>query len=401
MAKSQRFFTLILNFLAMFAALLCTATALIEEAPRVSCSRRSQHLTQLAAATAAFQVLEEQQQGGISTSQQKRATVRPPAIPTVVTSSINTNAANETRAVFDPNDTASPLFLHPNENPSLILVSTVLNGRNYHPWARAMEMALLSKNKLGFVDGTIEVPSIDDVKFPYWKRCNNMVSTWITRSVSPEIAQTILWLGTAARIWSKLKARFSESDIFRISDLHAEVHQIRQGDLSVSAYFAKLQLFKQLLHRDIATQSSPLDVTGGVTPQANLIAANFAPNSQLEESDAHDDNLSESPANDSHVSQQQEQPRRSSRQVSRPAYLKDYSCTLPATRTSPHTLSAVLSYDKFLLHMLLFSFMIPSGVEEVPPFLSNVVADFWFDLRCFPRIDDFWSLLSVKEAIDL
>nr|GMD45015.1 hypothetical protein CCACVL1_29395 [Ipomoea batatas] len=64
------------------------------------------------------------------------------------------------------------------------------------------------------------------------------------------------------------------------------------------------------------------------------------------ESDAHDDNLSESLANDSHVSQQQEQPRRSSRQVSRPAYLKDYSCTLPATRTSPHTLSAVLSYDK-------------------------------------------------------
>ncbi|XP_031124245.1 uncharacterized protein LOC116026959 [Ipomoea triloba] len=64
------------------------------------------------------------------------------------------------------------------------------------------------------------------------------------------------------------------------------------------------------------------------------------------ESDAHDDNLSENSTNDSHVSQQQEQPRRSSRQVSRLAYLKDYSCTLPATRISPYTLSAVLSYDK-------------------------------------------------------
>lgn len=68
-----------------------------------------------------------------------------------------------------------------------------------------------------------------------------MVSTWITRSVSSEIAQTILWAGTAERIWNTLKARFSEADIFRISDLHAEIHQVRQGDLTVSAYFAKLK----------------------------------------------------------------------------------------------------------------------------------------------------------------
>ncbi|XP_019184395.1 PREDICTED: uncharacterized protein LOC109179345 [Ipomoea nil] len=143
---------------------------------------------------------------------------------------------------FDPNDLASPFFLHPNENPSLILVSAVLDGRNYHPWARAMEMALLSKNKLGFVDGTIAVPDTNDVKFPYWKRCNNMVSTWLMRSLSSEIAQTVLWVGTAERIWKTLKSRFSETDIFRISDLHAEIHQIRQGDLSVGAYFAKLKV---------------------------------------------------------------------------------------------------------------------------------------------------------------
>ncbi|XP_019158327.1 PREDICTED: uncharacterized protein LOC109155052 [Ipomoea nil] len=164
----------------------------------------------------------------------------PPGIPLVAASLTSTNVVNE--APFDPNDTASPFFLHSSENPSLILVSAVLDGRNYHPWSSAMEMALLSKNKLGFVDGTIEVPSVADVKFPYWKRCNNMVSTWITRSVSPEIAQTILWLGTAARIWNTLKARFSVADIFRVFDLQAEIHQIRQGDLSVSGYLAKLNV---------------------------------------------------------------------------------------------------------------------------------------------------------------
>ncbi|XP_019163044.1 PREDICTED: uncharacterized protein LOC109159384 [Ipomoea nil] len=151
----------------------------------------------------------------------------------------NSDAAG---ANFDPNDAASPFFLHPNENPSLILVSTLLDGRNYHPWARAMEMSLLSKNKLGFVDGTIPMPNVGEVKYPYWRRCNNMVATWIMRSVSPEIAQTILWGGTTERVWNTLKARFSEADVFRISDLHAEIHQTRQGDLSVSTYFAKLKV---------------------------------------------------------------------------------------------------------------------------------------------------------------
>nr|GLL35570.1 uncharacterized protein LOC109171267 [Ipomoea trifida] len=116
---------------------------------------------------------------------------RPPAAsPAVVTSTTNTNQvpAKNVNAIFDLNDSASPFYLHPRENPSLILVSMVLEGHRYHPWARAMEMSLLSKNKLGFVDNTIVVPDVSGVKFSYWKR-------------------------------------FSEADIFRVSALHAEAHQ--------------------------------------------------------------------------------------------------------------------------------------------------------------------------------
>ncbi|XP_019157559.1 PREDICTED: uncharacterized protein LOC109154151 [Ipomoea nil] len=177
----------------------------------------------------------------------KNASIRPPgtsAAPPVVGTSIAPPApanVNPAATIFDPNDAVSPYFLHPNKNPSLILVSTVLSGQNYHPWARAMEMALQSKNKLGFVDGTIPIPNVGEVKYPYWRRCNNMVATWIMRAISLEIASTLLWVGSAERIWSTLRARFSEADIFRISDLHAEIHQIRQCDLTVSAYFAKLK----------------------------------------------------------------------------------------------------------------------------------------------------------------
>ncbi|XP_019188795.1 PREDICTED: uncharacterized protein LOC109183034 [Ipomoea nil] len=173
------------------------------------------------------------------------SSIRPPSFtaPTITapTAAAQTTAPPATSTILDPNDPGSPYFLHPNENPALVLVSAPLDGRNYHPWARGMEMALLSKNKLGFVDGTVVAPDVSDVKFPYWRRCNNMVATWIMRSLSPEIAQTVLWVGTAERIWKTLKSRFSEADIFRVSDLRAEMHQICQGDLSIGAYFAKLK----------------------------------------------------------------------------------------------------------------------------------------------------------------
>ncbi|XP_019165734.1 PREDICTED: uncharacterized protein LOC109161700 [Ipomoea nil] len=169
--------------------------------------------------------------GGTNRPQASQTTASPTPIP-----------AMNPMTPFDPNDVASPFFLHPNENPSLVLISALLDGRNYHPWARGMEMALLSKNKLGFVDGTIAMPEINDVKFPYWKRCNNMVCTWIMRSLSPEIAQTVLWAGTAERVWNTLKSRFGEADIFQVSDLHAEIHQIRQGDPNIGTYFAKLKV---------------------------------------------------------------------------------------------------------------------------------------------------------------
>jgi len=50
------------------------------------------------------------------------------------------------------------LFLHPSDNPNNILVNELLNGRNYATWKKSMEIALIAKNKLGFVLGTTARP---------------------------------------------------------------------------------------------------------------------------------------------------------------------------------------------------------------------------------------------------
>lgn len=86
-------------------------------------------------------------------------------------------------------DENSPYFLHPGENPSLVLVTPLLDNNNYHSWARSMKTALILKNKFDFVDGTIAKPSTTDVIYGQWRRCNNMILSWIIRSLSTSIAQ--------------------------------------------------------------------------------------------------------------------------------------------------------------------------------------------------------------------
>uniref|UniRef100_A0A2C9VMX6 Retrotransposon Copia-like N-terminal domain-containing protein n=1 Tax=Manihot esculenta TaxID=3983 RepID=A0A2C9VMX6_MANES len=57
---------------------------------------------------------------------------------------------------------SNPYFLHHNVNSSLVLVSPVLDEKNYHSWACSMKMACLSKNKVRFIDGTLPMPTVTD-----------------------------------------------------------------------------------------------------------------------------------------------------------------------------------------------------------------------------------------------
>ncbi|CAM8937309.1 unnamed protein product [Rhodiola kirilowii] len=50
-----------------------------------------------------------------------------------------------------------------------------------------MARALGVKTKLEFVLGSVPRPVNDSVKLARWERCNNVILTWITNSVSDEI----------------------------------------------------------------------------------------------------------------------------------------------------------------------------------------------------------------------
>ncbi|XP_058732749.1 uncharacterized protein LOC131604318 [Vicia villosa] len=145
------------------------------------------------------------------------------------------------------NDILNPYFMHPNENPSLILVTPLLSNNNHHSWSRSMTMALRSKSKLHFINGVLPRPSDLDPNSIAWDRCNTMIMSWIKNVVEDEIAKSILWMENAADMWNELKERFYQGDVFRISDIQEEICTLKQGDASVSSYYTKLKILWQEL----------------------------------------------------------------------------------------------------------------------------------------------------------
>uniref|UniRef100_A0A2N9EQR6 Integrase catalytic domain-containing protein n=1 Tax=Fagus sylvatica TaxID=28930 RepID=A0A2N9EQR6_FAGSY len=126
-------------------------------------------------------------------------------VPTKTVSAVNPS---------DDPSPSSPYYLHANDNSSLMLVNQPLTGDNFHSWSRSMAMGLTIKNKLGFVDGSIEPPKegINSPLYSLWSRCNTVVITWILNCVSKEIHATMLYKPTAREIWTILRERFSQSN---------------------------------------------------------------------------------------------------------------------------------------------------------------------------------------------
>ncbi|RVX00872.1 hypothetical protein CK203_026501 [Vitis vinifera] len=70
---------------------------------------------------------------------------------------------------------------------------------------RAMILALNSKNKLGFVNGSIKAPleETDPEGYATWSWCNE-VHSWIVNTLNPEIVNSVIYYSTTHEVWEDL-----------------------------------------------------------------------------------------------------------------------------------------------------------------------------------------------------
>ena len=134
-----------------------------------------------------------------------------------------------------------PLFLHSIDNSGVLLSSIQLTGAdNFSVWSRAMKIAIVGHNKLGFIDGSCRKELYGPNLTNLWERCNAIVLSWIMNCVSEELLGGIVYSTTAAAVWKDLCERYDKIYGSCIFQLHKEIATISQGTSSISSYFSKL-----------------------------------------------------------------------------------------------------------------------------------------------------------------
>ncbi|KAK2995291.1 hypothetical protein RJ640_013500 [Escallonia rubra] len=120
--------------------------------------------------------------------------------------------------------------------------------------------ALTAKNKIGFINGSIEQPSEKDqpTEYALWNQCNSMILSWLTHSVEPDLAKGVIHAKTAYQVWEDFKDQFSQKNapaIYQIQkslasfsqDSSQSTHGVHSQDTNSSHGLSTYQL-QQLAH---------------------------------------------------------------------------------------------------------------------------------------------------------
>lgn len=104
-----------------------------------------------------------------------------------------------------------------------------------------MEINLSSKRKLGFVKGTVEMPTDDETKAELWETCNNMVIAWITNNLSFNVKKSVMYMTNAKSIWDNLEKRFALTNGSRKYKLNKDLYEVKQNGMPLNDYYTLMK----------------------------------------------------------------------------------------------------------------------------------------------------------------
>ncbi|KAH0709203.1 hypothetical protein KY284_010630 [Solanum tuberosum] len=146
---------------------------------------------------------------------------------------------NGSTMVIDHNH---PLYLSSSDVPGALSIGIQLTRmENYTLWSRAMEIALLGRNKVGFIDGSVLRTDFDGALKKIWDLCNAIVISWLTCNVIKDLLSGILYSSSANQVWLDLKERFDKAYALIIQDESQKgiVGSVHEGMESLALYAAR------------------------------------------------------------------------------------------------------------------------------------------------------------------
>lgn len=101
--------------------------------------------------------------------------------------------------------TIFPFDLSPSDNPGAVISQPLLNSSNYDEWALNFRMALNSRKKFGFLDGSIPKPAPNSPTLEDWTANNHLLVGWIKLSIDPKLRSSISMREVTKDLWKIIK----------------------------------------------------------------------------------------------------------------------------------------------------------------------------------------------------
>lgn len=105
-----------------------------------------------------------------------------------------------------------PLYTTTADGPELRLIAQQLtDADNYSSWSREFRRALVTKEKDGFIDGIVQIPS-NERQAQLWRKCNQLVRIWIGNCVTSEVAAELPPTEDPKQMWENIKEMYGKLD---------------------------------------------------------------------------------------------------------------------------------------------------------------------------------------------
>ncbi|KAF7801679.1 Retrovirus-related Pol polyprotein from transposon RE1 [Senna tora] len=135
-----------------------------------------------------------------------------------------------------------PYYLHPSDTSDVQLVPTQLTEVNYLIWRRSMVIALTTKNKLGFVDGSlVQSKDRDSEAYMSWSFVNSAVLGWILHSMCKDLYEAYMFTPTAREVWKELEEKYGKRNRPQLVHVKKQLATLERGNDSLVVYSTKLK----------------------------------------------------------------------------------------------------------------------------------------------------------------
>lgn len=99
---------------------------------------------------------------------------------------------------------------------------------------------MFAKNKVGFVNGTIEKLEESWLNYMALIRCDTMVKGCLTKAIGQNIISNVKQAKIGPEIWSNIQERLGKESTLRAYELKQSLTTTHQEGMSVSVYYTKL-----------------------------------------------------------------------------------------------------------------------------------------------------------------